>query len=420
MKSIFTIAIILQSMILFGQSGFETKPELIHRFDGGEGPMQLGLRPLGEGASDQGETHFPMAISTDVSSFIILDNVNGRIVSLKSDFSQLNIQKGVDQGLIRIWSMPGGYILGRNISGSNQNRGIVAFDERHGFSVQPLDAVLASSSQYAFQFVARVTNVLIFQNIKDEYVGIEIIGTAGKNALSLISEQDLFKKLTNIDNNVLFSGRIVKYKLENSEQLLSRSPQSLKTFFPNLKNFSNNEAIDTLKRAGRKNPQSVLAGILDSGEYYPLPNGSYVFYSARQLFVIGYDGTLLRYLLLPNEQDISVDSTICPSADGIVYYLHADFQNNSSCLYGLGPFPEVRIGYNGIEGIVNDAQVNLRDLPSTKSNVITQIDKSTRLRVLDKTDKPEIVGGQTAVWYKVRLWDRTEGWMFGSFVDIQK
>ena len=31
--------------------------------------------------------------------------------------------------------------------------------------------------------------------------------------------------------------------------------------------------------------------------------------------------------------------------------------------------------------------------------------------------KEETIGGQTSVWYKVRLLDGKEGWFFGAFVD---
>ena len=50
---------------------------------------------------------------------------------------------------------------------------------------------------------------------------------------------------------------------------------------------------------------------------------------------------------------------------------------------------------------------------------VTKLAKGTPVRILGQTDKPETIAGQKGLWYQVRLWDRTEGWVFGAFLDVK-
>jgi Bacterial SH3 domain len=71
-------------------------------------------------------------------------------------------------------------------------------------------------------------------------------------------------------------------------------------------------------------------------------------------------------------------------------------------------------------GILNDSAVRLRATPNTTGQIITQLNKADQVVILDQTQETEIIGGKKAVWYKVKLSDNREGWVFGAFVDIQE
>ena len=85
-------------------------------------------------------------------------------------------------------------------------------------------------------------------------------------------------------------------------------------------------------------------------------------------------------------------------------------------MYRIGPYQDLLLG----KSVVIDDHVNIRKDPSTQAAILMQIGRGTSVFVLGQTDKPETIAGKSAVWYHVRLWDRTEGWVFGAFLDIAK
>lgn len=121
----------------------------------------------------------------------------------------------------------------------------------------------------------------------------------------------------------------------------------------------------------------------------------------------------------PLEDDLYY-SNMFPTPDGYIYQLRGDYKAGETRLYRIGPYPELKLDYNGRGGTINDDSVNLREESNTKAAVVTKLNKGTPVRIIGQTDKPETIGGQKGVWYQVRLWDRTEGWVFGAFLDISK
>ena len=67
-------------------------------------------------------------------------------------------------------------------------------------------------------------------------------------------------------------------------------------------------------------------------------------------------------------------------------------------------------------GRLNDSNVRLRKGPTTSSEILGTYPAKTGFRILEKGTKEETIGGQKNVWYKVRLLDGKEGWLFGAFV----
>ena len=73
-----------------------------------------------------------------------------------------------------------------------------------------------------------------------------------------------------------------------------------------------------------------------------------------------------------------------------------------------------------LDGTINNTSVRVRSAPNTTGAVLTQLNRGARVKVLDRTDEEETIGGQTNYWYQVRLADRREGWVFGAFLDVSR
>lgn len=58
----------------------------------------------------------------------------------------------------------------------------------------------------------------------------------------------------------------------------------------------------------------------------------------------------------------------------------------------------------------------MRSGPTTSSESLGTYPINTGFRILEKGTKQETIGGDTGVWYKVRLLDGKEGWFFGAYV----
>lgn len=72
-----------------------------------------------------------------------------------------------------------------------------------------------------------------------------------------------------------------------------------------------------------------------------------------------------------------------------------------------------------VNGVITENSVRLRKTPSTSSEIITQLSKGSSVKVLDRIETEETIGGLTNYWYRVRLKNGTEGWMFGAWLKIE-
>jgi len=67
-------------------------------------------------------------------------------------------------------------------------------------------------------------------------------------------------------------------------------------------------------------------------------------------------------------------------------------------------------------GIVNDDNVNIRDLPSVETgNVVMTVNSRDKLDISGRTKKEFTIQGITARWYRTST---PEGWIFGAFLDM--
>ena len=73
-----------------------------------------------------------------------------------------------------------------------------------------------------------------------------------------------------------------------------------------------------------------------------------------------------------------------------------------------------------LNGSTDENNVRLRKQPTTGGEIIAQLAKGTKVKVLDRTGAEETISGLTSYWYKVRLSNGTEGWMFGAWLKIEE
>jgi hypothetical protein len=69
-------------------------------------------------------------------------------------------------------------------------------------------------------------------------------------------------------------------------------------------------------------------------------------------------------------------------------------------------------------GILNDSHVRIRKSPNLQSEHIGYLYKDQRVQILEQTENTMKIGNMESVWYKIRAEDRTEGWVYGFFIDI--
>jgi Bacterial SH3 domain len=401
MKYYLLIILTLVSNIVFGQSSIEFLPEIVQVFSSGNNTNELGLQV--KGGDDTPGNAVGIFFSGDTS--YILDSVNYRILykpidtisNMKSVYSTIEITDR--KYLSRLWVDNQYIILGYNRVGPDSlyNTTIILknYSEISNFTLKQTESLPNYEMYY---YLCRIGNILYFQSRTGKYFGISIEN--GSKKLVLLNEDELrgpFRK-SNVDryswtDNYFF----------DHDQLLSGSSVNAYKYFSSMYKF------DSEKYA-----------FIQDMEYFALPNGLYSFISIRELYIFNKDGELLKHLVI-SEKSNSLPSTplsIAPS--GSVYYLYADFSKNETTLFRIGPLSELKLSYSGTGGTINDDHVNIRENPDIKSHVITQINRNTTIRILDETKKKETIGGQTSGWIKVRMWDRTEGWVFGAFIDKDK
>jgi hypothetical protein len=383
---------LFMSIKAFSETISETKPEMVLNFPAGDSSIQLGIDTIAH-QFDTDKDYSANSILFTGSFFFILDNVNNRIVKYTSDFKFIDTIDCNSNGLIRTWISPPYLFAGYNSIGSNRLRNAFFFDyQKNKPACVPIDRI---NIAMPYALVERFGDTFYFQQRDGVYFGIKTTETDGKQTSIFINQTQLLHNFGLLNSN--------RYHLEGDlffdhDQLISRAPKTVYRYFHNLRDFDPN-----------------YGDFINNCEFYPLPNGNYFFTAHREIWILSNTGKILQYSLLPKG---SQTSGYTPSIDGYVYYLNADFDKGSTMLYRLGPFPELMLGYNGKVGICNDNNVNVRESSTVQSPIVARLSKGLPARILEMTKKPETIAGQTSVWLKIRLWDRTEGWVFGAFLDI--
>ena len=81
-----------------------------------------------------------------------------------------------------------------------------------------------------------------------------------------------------------------------------------------------------------------------------------------------------------------------------------------------GPYPTIlyEVTYSGI---ITDNGVRLRDSPGTAGNILKTMKKGQQCTVLEHSKTRQTIDGVKECWYKIRLSDKSEGWVFGAWLD---
>ena len=395
---VFSILILVISV---ASSGWSQSFELVKVFPAGSKPEELGV--LNPNTSDDDPTSCE-EVSWAQGSWWILDNVNGRVIRYDKDWHIIKIYHYGEPYHFNLVLLRGGILL-VNGYGFMRPIGGVYWMSFHDEKLHSIDLKLQqfvhSLQSYAFLF--QYKDVLIFQNESQSYppesasyFGIRGLATDKNEKQSYLDDAQVRGLLADPANK--------RYRLEgdvafDTSQALFGDTQSVKRYFASI---ASETWIDAL---------GVVRG------KFALANGNYLLSEWGFVLICNKNGnTLVQWITKEKYQNAISYTNFFPAPDGYLYQLRGDYAHKETRLYRLGPFPELELGYHGRGGTVNNDQVNLREGPSTSSKVITQLDKGTPVRILDQTKKSETIAGETAIWYKVRLWDRTEGWIFGAFL----
>lgn len=73
--------------------------------------------------------------------------------------------------------------------------------------------------------------------------------------------------------------------------------------------------------------------------------------------------------------------------------------------------------YSADNATITGDGVRMRGKPSLSGEILTSLNKGTRVEVIGKTDFTETIGGHTAPWYEISHGDIT-GFVFGAFVSM--
>lgn len=401
MRLIVLFLLATSSISTFAQTTQIETSELVFTFPSGGGNGQLGLNIDRIGDSENPSN--AAGLLSDGQSWFIRDSVNRRIVITSSSFESLGQFPIGNVNFTRLWIDVDFVVGGMNGTGPDKFWNTTIIDRRGQIQknvVLSFDGFLKNWEAYYYLF--HVGNVLFFQRGNGNYfwvtLGLDSPSTSTKPQLFLNGnmQTELQKESP---GRFYWSGL---YLLDGN-QLISRSSLMVFNFFKTLPNFD-----------FEKFP------FLPDLAYTPLPNGRSLFLSSREFFFFDKTGRSTSHYVLPVDAEYSPSSSLSPAADGYVYYFHVDKKNVETLLFRIGPFPELKLDYQGRGATLNDDNVNLREEASVKSAAVTKLAKGTPVRILNQTDKPETFAGQKDVWYQVRLWDRTEGWVFGAFLDVDK
>lgn len=70
-------------------------------------------------------------------------------------------------------------------------------------------------------------------------------------------------------------------------------------------------------------------------------------------------------------------------------------------------------------GTIIDSRVRMRDQPGVNGNILKVLDKQQTCVVLEHSEFMETINDAKDCWYKIRLPDGKEGWIFGAFLEFQ-
>ena len=68
---------------------------------------------------------------------------------------------------------------------------------------------------------------------------------------------------------------------------------------------------------------------------------------------------------------------------------------------------------------VNDFKVRLRSEPNLESETLSYFYEGSNVRIIDQTDEPYEIDGESHYWYKVESGTYPVGWVYGKYLDIE-
>lgn len=69
---------------------------------------------------------------------------------------------------------------------------------------------------------------------------------------------------------------------------------------------------------------------------------------------------------------------------------------------------------------VNDFRVRLRNEPNLNCETLSYFYPGDKVKILDQTDEPYEIDGESWYWYKVESGTYPVGWVYGKYLDIEK
>lgn len=83
-------------------------------------------------------------------------------------------------------------------------------------------------------------------------------------------------------------------------------------------------------------------------------------------------------------------------------------------LYVAKKYPHSKAAH--LIGIVKINNVKLREEPTTKSKLLRKLTKGLLVKVLDRSEKKHSISNMYDYWYKVKIPEGIEGWVFGFYL----
>jgi len=71
---------------------------------------------------------------------------------------------------------------------------------------------------------------------------------------------------------------------------------------------------------------------------------------------------------------------------------------------------------DGTGAIVTGDYVRVRSGPTLEHRILTKVNKETQVTVLNRAEESSTISGSVNYWYKVKIEDGTEGWLWGEFL----